>query len=208
MISLTNNYGYSELYELDNDLLNYFVKSNTPPFGRFVQFNNKEPFDNIILCSNPSEYIGVTSTNPSFISNNQVEWPGKYYVNYFGETIYQKTGELVKAKLQTIDEGNDNLFNIISTYNEGYTHPLINESFDNNQQYISRLDRVPWIPVTIIGKCIVVDNGECVPGKYCTINYGENYNECGIAIPALDGDKVKFKVLERFSEKSIVIFLK
>ena len=211
MISLTNRFGYSELYELNQETLNYFSKFNMSPYGRFVQFNNEEPFDSIKLCTEPSEYIGVTSANPSFISNEQNEWPGKYYINITGETIYESSGELVKGRLINIDEGNGDVFEIISTYNEGYPKPIINESYDENRPYVNRLNRAPWITVTLLGKCIVLDNGECVPGQYCTINRDDNPDNLGIAVPVTNSEydeNVKFKVLQRLSEKSIVIFLK
>lgn len=73
----------------------------------------------------------------------------------------------------------------------------ISPVYDKNVEYIKREDRIEWDIVTMFGKCGVIDNGKCVPGKYCS------YNNQGIAVP---GDK--YKVIERISNDKITILLK
>ena len=61
--------------------------------------------------------------------------------------------------------------------------------------------------VNVLGKVIVRDNGECVPGQFCEPVVGTKDKEfVGTAKPAEKDSKLpKFYVLERLSSNSILI---
>ena len=83
-------------------------------------------------------------------------------------------------------------------YNVGY---IIADRY--GKIYKKRSDRPEWIRVNLLGKCIVVDDGTCKPGHWCTI--GEN----GIAIPTdIKTPNVNWYVLDRLTENTIMIFFK
>ena len=69
----------------------------------------------------------------------------------------------------------------------------MSDEFDPNREYIPRSQRKEWIPVGLLGKIYVRDNGECVQGSKC---------DClnGIAIPGN-----KWYVLNRVTDSVIRI---
>jgi hypothetical protein len=70
------------------------------------------------------------------------------------------------------------------------------EEFNSNYSYVPRSKRKEWIPVGLMGKLYVRDNGLCVPGKKCScLN--------GIAVPGTD-----WSVLSRSGPNSIRILYK
>jgi hypothetical protein len=201
IINDKNSFGYSELYEFDNNVLSY-INSTGLSLGRFVEFSNDDP-SKIMFCKNPENYIGVTSINPAFISNNPKEWHKKYGIDDYGRIIYDN---LIKAKLINIEETDGTTEEVISTYKDNSIH--ISNEFNSRKEYVERLNRISWVPVTLLGKCIVQDNGFCKPGDYCTIYSSDDLNYCGTVEPARITDTVKFKVLNRLSKNSIIIFIK
>jgi hypothetical protein len=153
---------------------------NIVPFGRFVAFDKNDP-GKIKLARKGDYIIGVTTINAVITSDDPEEWQGKYLCNEYGDILVN---------------------------NENY-NPFINDKYNNERKYIKRSDRNEWIRVNLLGKCIVVDNGECQPGNFCTI--GNN----GIAEPSdptilsrgiLYADN--WYVLDRLTENTIMIFFK
>jgi len=180
--SLINKFGYSEMYEW-SELFKYDII----PYGRFVTFDEQHPGQ--IKIANKDDYpIGVTTINTTIVSDDPDYWNGKYLCNEYGDT-------LLKQKVVTVDN-TDRLQYI----------PVINEAYDNNKEYVKRSDRKEWIRVNLLGKCIVVDNGECQPGQLCRV--GEN----GIAIPVETSNNWpyvnKFFVIGRLTDHTIMIFYK
>lgn len=76
---------------------------------------------------------------------------------------------------------------------------LCNPKHDKDRKYIPRSQRQEWIPVGILGKLYVFDNGQCIVGQRC-----KNYK--GIAVP--DDTKKGWRVLERVSKSTIRILFK
>jgi hypothetical protein len=73
---------------------------------------------------------------------------------------------------------------------------ITNEQYNPNLEYIPRSQRKEWIPVGLMGKIYVRDNGQCIEGEKC---------DClnGIAIPGS-----KWNVLSRKNDNVIRILFK
>ena len=76
------------------------------------------------------------------------------------------------------------------------------DDFDKKKEYIKRSNRPEWIRVHLLGKCIVVDDGNCIPGQYCLV--GDN----GIAVPSHSKVNFGYYILERLTDNTIMIFFK
>jgi len=194
--SLMNKFGYSEMYEWSE-----LFKFDMVPYGRFVTFDEKEPGK--IKLANKGDYpIGVTTINTVMTSDDPEEWQGKYLCNEYGDCFLQEKDKAVAVN--AYDDINEMPY--IATYKDTEVVPVINEQFDKSRIYKKRSDRPEWIRVNLLGKCIVVDDGTCQSGQLCTV--GEN----GIAIPAETPNNWpyvnKFRVIDRLTENTIMIFYK
>lgn len=179
-------YEWSELFEF-----------TIIPYGRFVTFDSNEP-GKIKLAQNYDNIIGVTTINSVITSDDPEEWQGKYICNEFGDCFLQE-----KEKAEAINAYDDiNEMPYIATYKNIDIVPVINDSFDKSKQYRKRSDRPEWIRVNLLGKCIVVDDGNCQPGKYCTVG------KDGIAVPCEYIEPKKYYVIDRLTETTIMIFFK
>ena len=193
---LMNEFGYSEMYEW-SELFKYDIV----PYGRFVTFDNNDPGK--IKLGNLGDYIiGVTTINTVCTSDNPEEWQGKYLCNEYGDCFLQENNIAVAQ-----NKFDDKLeMRYIATVKDKEIIPVINDEYDSSKEYKKRTDRPEWIRVNLLGKCIVEDNGECQPGKFCTV--GEN----GIAYPTDTSYGMpyvnKWYVLARLTEKTIMIFFK
>ena len=172
-------YEWSELFKYD-----------IVPLGRFVTFAENE-IGKIRLAKLSDRYIvGVTTINTVCSSDCPLEWPGKYACNEYGDI-------LIKERDKNDNTSPENFINGIPVV------PVINPMYDDTKMYQSRTDRVEWINVNLIGKCIVEDNGECVPNGYCT------YGNEGIARPCTEAFPLsKYYVIDRISDHTILILLK
>ena len=191
-----NKFGYSEMYEWSE-----LFKFDMVPYGRFVTFDEKEPGK--IKLANKGDYpIGVTTINTIMTSDDPEEWQGKYLCNEYGDCFLQEKDKAVAVNVY--DDINEMPY--IATYKDTEVVPVINEQFDKSRIYKKRSDRPEWIRVNLLGKCIVVDDGICQPGQLCTV--GEN----GIAVPAETPNNWpyvnKFRVIDRLTENTIMIFYK
>ena len=185
------NFGYSELYELSNPILY--------KFGRFVEFDIDNP-GKITLAKNKDKIIGVTTCNWSIISDNPNEYPLKYLRDEYGRINTENV--IIARGTKQYDEEYE--MSYIRTYKDIVEKPVINSQFKIENSYISRLNRNEWVPVNLVGKCIVEDNGECQPGNYCTLYDGDDKELYGIAIPCDKG----YYVISRVSKNTILIFYK
>ena len=72
------------------------------------------------------------------------------------------------------------------------------------QEYIERDKRDDWIPVGLLGKLLVLDNGTCEVNKYCKVGPD------GTAIPYNneDGNIPHWRVVKRFNDKRVFIIFK
>jgi len=193
---LMNKFGYSEMYEWSE-----LFKFDMVPYGRFVAFDEKEPGK--IKLANKCDYpIGVTTINTVVTSDDPEEWQGKYLCNEYGDCFLQEKDKAVAVN--AYDDINEMPY--IATYKDTEVVPVINEQFDKSRIYKKRSDRPEWVRVNLLGKCIVVDDGTCQPGHFCTVG------KDGIAIPALlptdSYEPNKYRVLDRLTENTIMIFYK
>lgn len=191
--NLMNKFGYSEMYEW-SELFKYDIV----PFGRFVSFDNNDP-GKIELFNKTSKLIlGVTTVNAVCTSDDPDEWQGKYLCNEFGDYLLQEKPKAVAYN------GYDDIEEIpyIGTIRETDVVPVINEAYEKELNYVKRSERNEWVRVNILGKCIVVDNGKCVPGNFCMPSEG------GIAVPYDLVSINKYYVIDRLTENTILIFFK
>lgn len=190
-----NQFGYSEMYEWSE-----LFKFDIVPYGRFVAFDNNEP-GKIRLANTGDNPIGVTTINAVCTSDNPEEWQGKYLCNEYGDCLLQE------KDIAIAQEHYDDVKEIpyIATIKDTKIIPIINDEYDPSKEYVRRSERSEWIRVNLIGKCIVVDNGKCQPGQWCTI--GEN----GIAVPTeiiSEIPNINWYVIDRLTDNTIMIFFK
>lgn len=189
---LMNKFGYSEMYEWSE-----LFEFNIVPYGRFVAFDPNEP-GKIKLAQNYDNIIGVTTINSVITSDDPEEWQGKYLCNEFGDCFLQEHDKAVAVN--AYDDINEMPY--VATYKEKEMIPVINENFDESLSYKKRSDRQEWIRVNLLGKCIVVDDGSCNPGGYCTVG------KDGIAISCKYVEPKEYYVIDRLTENTIMIFFK
>lgn len=187
---ITNNFGYTEMYEWDT--------VHEQPYGYFVEFGN---IDKIVRAKNPEKVIGVTTVcSTTNISDNPSHWPKENITNEFGDVRVHKK-QIVEGH-KVYDDKNEFTY-IKTSLKEKYVpnkHPM----FIQQKRYIKRSSRKEWVPVTLIGKCIVRDNGLCKPGQYCTVYAGNEEDKIGTAVPSDTG----WRVLNRYSKNTIMILYK
>ena len=191
--NLMNKFGYSEMYEW-SELFKYDIV----PFGRFVSLSHNDP-GKIKLYKNDNDLIiGVTTVNAVCTSDDPDEWQGKYLCNEFGDYLLQEKPKVIAYN------GYDDVEEIpyIGTIRETEVVPVINEQYESELTYKKRSERNEWVRVNLLGKCIVVDNGQCMPGHYCMPYEG------GIAVPYNNVSLHKYYVIDRLTEDTIMIFFK
>jgi hypothetical protein len=76
--------------------------------------------------------------------------------------------------------------------------PVLNSEFDAEREYISRMDRPEWVPVALMGKVLVRDDGTCEVNSYCESNAE------GIATASTEG----FRVMGRTGSNQILILMR
>ena len=190
---LMNKFGYSEMYEWSE-----LFEFNIVPYGRFVSFDNNEP-GKIKLANNDDNIIGVTTINSVITSDDPNEWQGKYLCNEYGDCFLQKKDKV--AAVNAYDDINEMPY--IATYKDSEVVPVVNDTFDKSRIYKKRSERPEWVRVNLLGKCIVVDDGNCKPGGYCTVS-----KEGGIAVPCDYIEQKKYYVIDRLTDNTIMIFFK
>jgi hypothetical protein len=190
---LMNKFGYSEMYEWSE-----LFEFNIVPYGRFVSFDNNEP-GKIKLANNYDNIIGVTTINSVITSDDPDEWQGKYLCNEYGDCFLQEKDKAVAVN--AYDDINEMPY--IATYKDSEVVPVVNDAFDKSRIYKKRSERPEWVRVNLLGKCIVVDDGNCKPGGYCTVS-----KEGGIAVPCNHIEPKKYYVIDRLTDNTIMIFFK
>lgn len=191
-------FGYSEMYEWQE------VPQGVSRFGKFVQFDKNYP-NKIKLYSDTKYLLGITTTNSLSDSDNPEEWHGKFIANEYGDLYLRK--ERLAVGQKTYDQVKE--ISYIQTRPWEHHVPIENPNFNKNVKYIPRTSRQEWVRVNLIGKVIVEDNGKCVAGGWCKPNISKIIAQQGIAVPSTNNtDKHRFYVLERISDKTILILNK
>ena len=189
------NFGYTEMYEWMNDI--DFSKRS----GKFVTFNKENP-NKIQLAHNDDFILGVTTVCATSTSDDPNEWKYAYLCNEYGDLYLKKEKLAVGGKVY--DQKME--MNYIRTYPWEHFIKVENQYYDKTKEYVKRSNRQEWIRVNLVGKAIVEDNGRCKPGEFCTVYSGKIKDLWGTAIPASENPvNKKFYVLERLSEKTILI---
>lgn len=137
--------------------------------GLFVTLDGEK----IRPASADDDYIlGVVSATPSVVADAQTDdWGKKWKTDIFGQRLLDENGAWI-----------------------------LNKSFreEENESYVSRLDRKEWAAVGLVGKLILVDNGTCEVNGYC--------------VPANGGKATKsetgYRVLSRVDENHIKVLIK
>jgi trimeric autotransporter adhesin len=73
---------------------------------------------------------------------------------------------------------------------------LMSDNFNSSKQYVPRSQRKEWIPVGLVGKIVVRDDGSCIPYKYC---------DC---VNGIATNGTKWKVMKRISPNTVLVFFK
>lgn len=191
-------FGYSEMYEWQE------TPQGVSRFGKFVKFNEHYP-NKIKLYDGSGFIVGITTTNSLSDSDNPEEWHDKFIANEYGDLYLRK--ERLAVGQKTYDQVKE--ISYIQTRPWEHHIPIINNVFNDKIKYVPRTARQEWIRVNLLGKCIVEDNGKCIAGGWCKPNSSKIIATQGIAIPSTNKtDKNRYYVLERISEKTILILNK
>lgn len=195
---LINKFGFSEMYEWKQ------IPQN--PLGIFVSFDNERP-DKIVPYGEVrgAKVLGISTVNSTIDSDDPNEWKYSYMCNEVGD-MYLK-----KEKLAVGGEVYDQVLELNYIQTRPWEHfiPIDNPALDKSKKYVPRTARVEWVRVNLLGKAIIRDNGECVPGQYCQPYVGHLKEFFGTAVPAVkDSNLQKYYVLARLSEKSILVLNK
>ena len=196
-ILIGNKFGYAEMYEWNN------IPEDIIPFGKLVQFSKEKPFT-IELAHNTENILGITSINSVIESDDPQYWQYMYLFNEYGDIYLQK--HIIAEGHKEYDELEE--LSYIKTEKTDSYIPIINEEYDYEKEYVPRSKRPEWIRVILLGKAILEDNGECKAGNYCTLYTGNDPLKFGTVVPAKEDDKLKIYVMNRVSDKTILVFFK
>lgn len=129
--------------------------------------------EKIQLASYRDSYVlGVVSAEPSVIGDAYTEdWREKYEKDIFGRKIKDKDGNWI-----------------------------LNKYYDQNKEYIPRINRSEWDAVGMVGKLVVIDDGSCKVNGYC------KPHEHGIA--TFSEEKTDYRVISRLDRNHIKILIK
>ena len=171
-------------------------------FGIFVQFDKRNP-NKIEPYTGDGVLLGVSTICSVLESDDPDNWKYAYIVNEVGD-FYLKE-ETLAVGIKDYDQNEEMSF--IKTQPWKHYVKVEVDGYDSSKKYVRRSDRAEWVRVNVLGKVIVRDNGECVPGQFCEPVVGTKDKEfVGTAKPAEKDSKLpKFYVLERLSSNSILI---
>lgn len=142
-----------------------------------------------IRIANADDYVdGVVSAKPTVIGDSaDMTWRGKYVTDVFGTRLTEEVE--IKAE-EKLDDGT-----VIPAEYE--TRFIINPDYNEELDYVPRRDRPEWAAIGLLGKVIVIDDGTCQPGGFCTNADG------GIATKS--DTRTAWRVLERLDANHIKI---
>lgn len=136
-----------------------------------------------------TEILGVSAAAPAFLADaGELRWKGKYLTDEWGRTLMHEVA--VPALLS--DDG--------QIIHAAYTKhaPMLNPDWDASRPYLPRRRRPEWVPVGMLGKLMVRDDGTCRVNGTC------RPNNQGIATDARDG----YRVLSRTGPNRIRILMR
>lgn len=157
--------------------------------GYFVTLDENKT--NMIRIANESDdyILGVVSATPSVIGDNQeLHWKGRFSRDSWGRKIYEEVEEFIVRK----DEKGNEIKETIKI-----KQAKVNPEWNSKTKYIPRKNRKEWSAIGLLGKIRVRDDGSSIPGQFSKVG------ATGIATKS--SNKSGYKVLERLSEKQILI---
>lgn len=192
-----NPVGYTEMYEWAE------MPANSP-YGLFVTFSYDSQ-SKIVPVKSASEQriLGVTTVQAVETSDDPSNWKYAYMCNEVGDKFLKN--EKIAVGVKEYDQLEE--FSYIHTKPYNHYVQVPNKWYDQKQEYVKRSNRKEWVRVTLVGKAIVRDNGECKPGEYCQPKTcGKSKKDRGYAVPAdMDTYGWKFYVTSRITESTIEI---
>ncbi|TXR98058.1 hypothetical protein DN390_20390 [Bacillus sp. SH7-1] len=162
------------------------IDGNSIDVGYFVTLEE----DKIKIATSSDDFIlGISSATPSLLGNSaELSWHGRYVLDAWGRRTYHE---------MTIPPRKDRKGNeIIPEHSE--IQPVINPEWDPKREYIPRKKRAEWVPVGLIGKILVRDDGTCQVNEYC------RPNNSGIATAADSG----YRVMKRTGPNQILVLFR
>ena len=157
--SAGNVYGAGATYNSGADYAEYFesLSGDSLPFGTVVELED----DKIKVCVDANNAIGVISSNPTLIGNNEDgtadEWVGKYEKDEWGRYVMEDyTYEIPDH----INESGDTIYKTVTEQ-----IPKISINFDPNIEYIPRSQRSEWNVVGLVGQVRVLKNQQ-IPSRW------------------------------------------
>lgn len=170
------------------------------PFGRFVQFCKEDP-EKIEYYDGKGPLLGITTIQSTITSDDPEEWKYSYMCSEVGDRFLKEHNLAVGIK--QYDQFLELSYIKTQPYKTYKTVP--NQAIDPKLKYEKRTNRKEWVRVSLIGKVIVRDNGECVPGQYCMPNVTDLNIDAGIAIPWNGSNTIRFYILRRLTKNTIEI---
>nr|WP_255289973.1 peptidase G2 autoproteolytic cleavage domain-containing protein [Bacillus cereus] len=146
--------------------------------------------DKIRIATSSDDFIlGISSATPSLLGNSAgLSWHGRYVLDAWGRRTYHE----VTIPSKKDRKGNE----FIPEHSE--IQPVINPEWDPKREYIPRKKRAEWVPVGLIGKILVRDDGTCQVNGYCSPN------NSGIATAADSG----YRVMKRTGPNQICVLFR
>ena len=133
--------------------------------------------------------VGVTSANPAFVGDSgELRWKHKFATDEWGRIRYREV--VIPAQQNSDGE--------IIVPERTDVEPVLNPEWDATREYIPRSERPEWVPVALMGKVLVHDDGTCQVNGYCASN-GE-----GTATSSSEG----FRVLKRTGSRQILVLIR
>ncbi|MGF2619121.1 peptidase G2 autoproteolytic cleavage domain-containing protein [Bacillus cereus] len=171
---------YAEMFET--------IDGNSIDVGYFVTLDGDG--DKIRKANGNDEYIlGVVSATPAMIADaSDLRWHNLFVKDEWGRIQYHK---VVVPEIKGED---GKVIHPSFTKSE----PILNPEWDSSQEYIPRLQRSEWVPIGLVGKLLVRDDGTCQPKEYC------KPNSEGIATASSEG----YRVMKRTGPNQIMIFVR
>jgi hypothetical protein len=153
-----NVYGAGATYNTGADYAEYFesVTGEALPFGTVVELDG----DKIKVCQDANNAIGVISSTPTLVGNNEDgtadEWVGKYEKDIWGKIVME-------------DYSYDVVDNVVSGVTTHKTitgkRPKITPNFDPTITYTPRAKRPEWNVVGLLGQIRVLKNQQ-IPSRW------------------------------------------
>ena len=157
--SAGNVYGAGATYNSGADYAEYFesLSGDSIPYGTVVELLD----DKIKVCVDSNNAMGVISSNPTLIGNNEGgtadEWVGKYEKDEWGKYIMEDYSYDV---IDYMTESGETIYKTITEQT-----PKLSQNFDPNLQYIPRSQRSEWNVVGLVGQVRVLKNQQ-IPSRW------------------------------------------